>query len=209
MSRKFIYLIVIIATIALVIFSETKSENLSATKVETNAEALDILTIDEIYNSAEMLSPLIIKNTQNDDEEITYNYKIKISEISGAYRYTYNGKESYLVFSANGEAQVSLKSNESITIYDLPNEVSYSVEQTNNVSDKYTTTANNVSGTSIEGTISLETTALFENKTIIVPTKPNKNPYTSSKPILIFGFICLTSMAILYRIRKIKIKRFE
>lgn len=209
MSRKFIYIIVIIATIALVIWNDTKNNNLSNMQVETDLKALNNLTVDEIYNSAEIVSPLTIKNTQNDDEQITYNYRIKISEISGAYKYTYNGKESYLVFSANGEAQITLNSNESITIYDLPSEVSYTIEQLNDVSDKYTTTTNDTASTIAEGTISLDTTVLFENKTIIIPTKPNKNPYTAARPMILFVFICFVSFGLLSKIRKIKIKRFE
>ncbi len=207
MSRKIVYIVVFITTIALVVYNDYQ-QNSTLNDVLDSNETRE-LNIAESYNSSELPTSLTIQNYQNDEEEITYTYTLKINDIEGAYRYKYNDKESYLVFSAKGESQITLKSNESLTIYDLPVNTNYLIEQINDVSDTYTTTTNNENKTSNEGTISYETIVTFDNKTILSKEEPSKNPFTSSKPITIFVIMCFISLVIYTIIHKIKITRFE
>lgn len=207
MSRKIVYIVVFITTIALVVYNDYQQNSTLNDALDSN-ETRE-LNIAESYNSSELPTSLTIQNYQNDEEEITYTYILKINDIEGAYRYKYNDKESYLVFSAKGESQITLKSNESLTIYDLPVNTNYLIEQINDVSDTYTTTTNNENKTSNEGTISYETIVTFDNKTILSKEEPSKNPFTSSKPITIFVIMCFISLVIYTIIHKIKITRFE
>lgn len=207
MSRKIVYIVVFITTIALVVYNDYQQNSTLNDALDSN-ETRE-LNIAESYNSSELPTSLIIQNYQNDEEEITYTYTLKINDIEGAYRYKYNDKESYLVFSAKGESQITLKSNESLTIYDLPVNTNYLIEQINDVSDTYTTTTNNENKTSNEGTISYETIVTFDNKTILSKEESSKNPFTSSKPITIFVIMCIISLVIYTIIHKIKITRFE
>lgn len=207
MSRKIVYIVVFITTIALVVYNDYQQNSTLNDALDSN-ETRE-LNIAESYNSSELPTSLTIQNYQNDEEEITYTYTLKINDIEGAYRYKYNDKESYLVFSAKGESQITLKSNESLTIYDLPVNTNYLIEQINDVSDTYTTTTNNENKTSNEGTISYETIVTFDNKTILSKEEPSENPYTSSKPITIFVIMCFISLVIYTIIHKIKITRFE
>lgn len=207
MSRKIVYIVVFITTIALVVYNDYQQNSTLNDALDSN-ETRE-LNIAESYNSSELPTSLIIQNYQNDEEEITYTYTLKINDIEGAYRYKYNDKESYLVFSAKGESQITLKSNESLTIYDLPVNTNYLIEQINDVSDTYTTTTNNENKTSNEGTISYETIVTFDNKTILSKEEQSKNPFTSSKPITIFVIMCFISLVIYTIIHKIKITRFE
>ena len=207
MSRKIVYIVVFITTIALVVYNDYQQNSTLNDTLDSN-ETRE-LNIAESYNSSELPTSLTIQNYQNDEEEITYTYTLKINDIEGAYRYKYNDKESYLVFSAKGESQITLKSNESLTIYDLPVNTNYLIEQINDVSDTYTTTTNNENKTSNEGTISYETIVTFDNKTILSKEEPSKNPFTSSKPITIFVIMCFISLVIYTIIHKIKITRFE
>lgn len=207
MSRKIVYIVVFITTIALVVYNDYQQNSTLNDALDSN-ETRE-LNIAESYNSSELPTSLTIQNYQNDEEEITYTYTLKINDIEGAYRYKYNDKESYLVFSAKGESQITLKSNESLTIYDLPVNTNYLIEQINDVSDTYTTTTNNENKTSNEGTISYETIVTFDNKTILSKEEPSKNPFTSSKPITIFVIMCFVSLVIYTIIHKIKITRFE
>ena len=207
MSRKIVYIVVFITTIALVVYNDYQQNSTLNDALDSN-ETRE-LNIAESYNSSELPTSLTIQNYQNDEEEITYTYTLKINDIEGAYRYKHNDKESYLVFSAKGESQITLKSNESLTIYDLPVNTNYLIEQINDVSDTYTTTTNNENKTSNEGTISYETIVTFDNKTILSKEEPSKNPFTSSKPITIFVIMCFISLVIYTIIHKIKITRFE
>ena len=207
MSRKIVYIVVFITTIALVVYNDYQENSTLNDALDSN-ETRE-LNIAESYNSSELPTSLTIQNYQNDEEEITYTYTLKINDIEGAYRYKYNDKESYLVFSAKGESQITLKSNESLTIYDLPVNTNYLIEQINDVSDTYTTTTNNENKTSNEGTISYETIVTFDNKTILSKEEPSENPFTSSKPITIFVIMCFISLVIYTIIHKIKITRFE
>lgn len=212
MQRKYIYIIVIWLTILLVATQEflnmDSSKNAAADSVMYTDE-----NYDESFNTATIYSPLEIKNLQNDDKSLLYTYKIKIEGISGAYRYEKNEKEGYMVFSANGEAQFILSSNDTYTIYDLPNEAVYSIEQTNIVSNEYTTTTNDENTTTATGIISLDNKVVFDNKTIIKeieeePEEEKKNPITSDYIVLVTLLFILGLISLII-ISSIKIKRFE
>lgn len=207
MQRKYIYIIVVTLTFLLVGVEQYLDSNNSSTAVDSPNYLEEH---NDTFNNIESVSSLVITNIQNDDQPIAYTYQISIEGISGAYRYRHNENEGYIVFSANGIAQIMLNSNEFYTIYDLPNNVSYKVEQTNNVSDKYTTTANEKESTLVEGTISLESKATFENRTIIVeePVKEKPNPITADYigiPTIIAVIFGLSFIIA----RKFKVKRFE
>lgn len=208
MYRKFIYILVFITTIAFVLYDYQENKNENKSLQSNNEEKLK----EDLYNSAEILSPLTIKNYQNDDKIIEYTYKITLSDIAGAYPYEYNGKESYILFAANGETQITIKSNETITIYGLPNDTKYKIEQLTNVSDNYTTTINDENIFTAEGKLSPDTIITFDNKTIIEEEPeqiPHENPFTASAPIFVFIIMCLISILIHNRINKIKITKYE
>lgn len=208
MSRKIVYFLVIVTTIVLVLYSDYAEKEAINNSLSNNNENREI-NLSDSYNSVEIPSSLTIQNYQNDEEEIIYTYQLVFNDISGAYRYRYNNQENYLVFTANGQAQITLKSNESLTIYELPNNTNYTIKQVNDVSEKYTTTVNNENQNQIEGTISYDTTITFTNKTLIQDNDLNKNPYTSSKPIIIFFIMCLASIIIFLIIHKTYIRRYE
>lgn len=165
---------------------------------------------DEVdYKEIGNAGTLVINNVQNDNKALAYTYKIVINDVSGAYRYKYNDTQKYIIFSANGEAEITINSNESITIYDLPKGAGYIIEQTGGNSSKYTITANSVVGTKSSGVIGDNSRVTFENK---VPVKdgnknPN-NPYTAD--IYTLGIILFVIATIIFiAIRHIKINRFE
>lgn len=165
MERKYIYIIVILLT---VIFCSTKYYlvDLSSTPIIVESESKNQdSTLDDNILEATIKSPLIIKNLQNDDNEIDYKYSIKINNLSGTYKCTIGSQDTYLIFSANGESEFTLKSNETLTIYDIPNELEYKVEQLTNVDDSYTTKANDLVSRIATGTTYLETNIIFENNT--------------------------------------------
>lgn len=211
MSRKYIYIIVILLTLILVISEHYLDLKLSESTIvgkelesDTNNENS---LLDDIYNSATLRSPLTIKNIQNDANDLTYTYKLKISDIKGAYKYIHNNKENYLVFTANGEAQITLKSNEFITIYDLPNDITYKIEQTNNVKDLYVTKINNEESVTAEGIISLDTTVTFSNEAIKPKEEVKDNPVTADHQYSII-FLSIYAALLYILIKKIKVKRY-
>ncbi len=179
MNRKYIYILVIMLTFALVsgsYYSDLKQAEKASSAI------VDIEEPEEdAYKGVEVSSPLLIKNTQNDNRKLSYLYKINIENAVGSYRYIQNSEEKYLVFNAIGEASIYLKSNESITIYNLPLEAKYKVEQTTDVSEYYKTTINNKETKIAEGTLSLNNSIEFKNNTLsgtgtspVKPTEPSK-----------------------------------
>lgn len=207
MQRKYIYIVVVIFTVALIIADHYigLKNNEPTTKEEFNIEDLE-----EPIKQAELKSPLVIKNFQNDKEKVAYTYKIKITNLAGAHKYTYNDEEGYIIFAANGEAEVSLYSNESITIYDIPQEYKYKIEQVTDVSDKYTTTIDSEKRTIIKGTIKEENLIEFENETIIKKEEPvKKNPTTTDNNFFLALFVFIYSTVVFIVATNIKVKRFE
>lgn len=207
-ERKYIYIITIFLTIFISIttghveLDHRQTKNLNA---QNKIEQYDELKELEIHY------PLEIKNYQNDNKKIKYTYKIKINNISGAYKYKYKDKESYMVFTANGESQFTLDSNESIIIYDLPENAEYEVEQLTNVSENYTTTIDEEYKTNTTGIITANKKVEFDNETIIKEIKPEqqeKNPYTKDS----YYFIVLIALfALMFTIvgKNYKYRRFE
>lgn len=208
LSRKNIYILAIFFIIAISITTShielEHRENINL-QTQNNIEDLDD------YKEIEVLYPLEIKNYQNDNKTIKYSYKIKINNISGAYKYRYKDKEGYLVFTANGESEFQLESNESIIIYDLPEHLEYEVEQLTDVKDKYTTKVNKVSTNKATGNITATSEIAFDNETIIKDIKPDhqeENPYT--KDSYYFVIIILAFAILIGHIGKsYKIKRFD
>ena len=207
-NRKHIY---IIALFIIVVISITTShieldhrEN-QLLNTQQNVEQYDD------YKEIDILYPLEIRNYQNDNKVIEYTYKIKIKDISGAYKYKYKDKESYMVFTANGESQFVLDSNESIIIYDLPENVEYEIEQTTNVSDNYTTKVDKEYKTIIKGNVTASSQVAFDNETKKPETKPEnqeKNPYTKDSYYFI---VIIASFALILGMigKNYKIKRFD
>ncbi len=185
-------------------------------KVDSEKQDNDVQDDDKIpvdndvdFKGIGSTGTLVIKNVQNDNKVMSYTYKIVISDVSGAYRYKYNDTQKYIIFSANGEAEITMNSNESITIYDLPKGAGYILEQVGGNSSKYTITANRVVGTKSSGIIGDNSKVTFENK---IPVKDgNKNPtnpYTAD--IYTLGIILFIITTIIFlAIRRIKINRFE
>lgn len=204
MNRKYIYILVIILTIVLVVYNQYIG--LSA---EQNAVELDNLpNIEETQKNTEVKYNLTIKNSQNDENDLIYSYKITIPTISGAYKYSKNNEESYLIFTANGAAELTLNSNDTLVLYDLPDGTNYKVEQITDVTDKYTTRIGEEQTTIIEGTISETNTIEFTNETIIQKEPVKKNPFTSDNHYLVL-FVCLYAIILVLIATKLKIKRFE
>lgn len=205
MQRKYIYVIVFILTIALVLTDHYIGLN-TKTATET-AEKLQG-DIEDTYKSAEINSNLAIKNLQNDEQELVYTYKIKIDNIVGAQLATYKGKEFYIIFAANGETEVTVESNETLTIIDVPQGSNYTIEQITDVSDKYNTTINKQEITHYEGVIAEENIVEFNNETIKSQTPVKKNPYTSDNNNLKIIVLVYAAIIIIVAL-KFKIKRFS
>ena len=204
MSRKIIYIIIFILTIALVV-----TEHYNLLDLNKEATRIDSITdaIDDTLKEVELAANLIIKNNQNDEKNLTYSYKITIENVSGAQLAMKGTTEDYIVFAANGIAEITLNSNEEIIFKNLPDGAKYKVEQTTDVSDKYTTSINKVKTNSIEGILKVETKVEFDNETIKEETV-KKNPYTADNYYLVL-FVFIYAIIIIILAMKLKIKRFE
>lgn len=204
MQRKYIYLLVIFLTIVLVVYNHFVGLSSKKPSVELNNSP----TIEETQKNTEVKYNLQIDNFQNDEQDIIYSYKITIPEISGAYKYSKNNEESYLIFAANGEAEITLNSNSSLTIYDLPEGIKYKIEQITDVSEKYTTKVDEKESAIVEGTISETNNIKFSNETIISEEPVKKNPFTSDNHYLAL-FVFVYAIIITIIATRIKVKRFE
>lgn len=206
MQRKYIYIIVFILTIALVITDyyvglNTATSQEEAKKLQEN--------IDDAYKGAEIKSNLVIKNLQNDEQDLVYTYKIKVENAVGAHLAIYKGEEHYIIFTANGETEVTIDSNENLTIAELPEGAHYTIEQVTDVSDKYNTTINEQEVTKYEGVIAAtENTVEFNNETLVSKKPVNKNPYTSDNNNLKIIVLIYAAIIILVALR-LRVKRFE
>lgn len=221
MKRIYVYIIATVLCVGLVVgehyFSLTMNDVVNIESFETQ-RYLDTADIESELNefNDEIVDEEIVKannvnltivNTQNDTKVLSYTYKITIPDISGAYRYTINDKEKYVVFNARGEATITINSNEKIIIYDIPSGTKYTIEQTGGDSS-YTKKANNVVGTKATGTINKDTTVTYSNTVPVKEPNPSHNPNTADTYTL--GFILFAiALVIFIAIRYIKIKRFE
>lgn len=236
MQRKYIYIIVTILAIIISVSDYYVEQSLNVPNVNeletaNNLEPhiFDDTEFPDIFDSAAMKSPIIIRNLQNDDDKITYTYNLKIDGVYGAHKYQKNNKTGYIVFSANGETTFELDSNETLTIFDIPNEVEYTIEQVTKNSQKYITKINDVETYSATGTVFIETYIDIENNTIpnktpvekppvetkpeekpkpSKPTSPEKNPITSDGVYLAIALFLATGLLLL-SLFKLKVKRFE
>lgn len=221
MKRVYAYIIATILCIGFVVgehyFSLTMNDvvdiesfesqrYLDTSDIEDELNKFNDETTPEEVVAAENVN-LTIVNTQNDSKVLSYTYKITMTDISGAYRYTINDTEKYVVFNARGEATITINSNEKIIIYDLPSGTKYTIEQTGGDSS-YTKKANNVVGTKATGTINKNTTITYSNTVPVKDTNPSHNPNTADTYTL--GIILFSiALVIFIAIRYIKIKRYE
>lgn len=236
MQRKYIYTLVIILSLIASISNyyidinmnlQTAPDLETANKIESNYNHNEDMPTDAIYTSS-LKSPLVIVNNQNNDEVIEYTYHLKINNVRGSHPYSKGAKTGYIVFSANGETTFTLKSNERLTIYDIPNEVDYNIEQVTDVSKNYTTKINDKIGTSTIGSIGAETYIIFDNNTInddvvlqetpvqpetskpIEEPKPNinNNPVTADS-VYWLVIVLMLATGVLFVLSKLKIKRYQ
>jgi len=223
MKRSYIYMIVVLLTITLVSSDYIISKDLQ-----------NIIPLDEKYRTIEnadatkeanVLTTITIKNEQNTDKNIVYKYNIEIPEISGAYRYKYNNKEGYIVFTADGKTNFELNSNESIVIYDVPVDTEYTITQ-ETTNEEYVTKVGQSETTTYKAKTTNDNNVTFNNSTKVEEQKPTqeqpnqeqpkKDNKTNKKDIpntgeteIRMAVLLLLAFLIIYCIRKIKVKRFE
>lgn len=184
LKRSHIYILVFFFTISLCIAKQHIELDNTTKAPDMNAQLNYSEKVEDYddYNEVEILYPLEIRNYQNDNTSLEYKYKVKIEGISGAYKYKYKDKENYLVFTANGEAEIVLESNESIIIYDIPDNSSYEIEQITDVSNKYVTKIDNKENNKTTGTVSSTSLVEFNNETLKEVVKPEVTPKPEVKP---------------------------
>ena len=142
---------------------------------------------------------LTIKNTQDGSEVLTYVYLVKLSNVMGTY---FTSGDNIVTFDSTGSAKINLNSNESITIYDLPVNETFSVSQEKK--DGYSLTVNNLNNSSIDGILSSNQMVEFKNSNSSVKT----NPRTADN-IHMIGIIFIGAMAGLAVLSMRKVRRFE
>ena len=223
MKRSYIYMIVVLLTITLVSSDYIISKDLQ-----------NIIPLDEKYRTVEnadatkeanVLTTITIKNEQNTDKNIVYKYNIEIPEISGAYRYKYNNKEGYIVFTADGKTNFELNSNESIVIYDVPVDTEYTITQ-ETTNEEYVTKVGQSETTTYKAKTTNDNNVTFNNSTKVEEQKPTKEQPNQEQPKkdnkankkdipntgeteIRMAVLLLLVFLIIYCIRKIKVKRFE
>jgi len=223
MKRSYIYMIVVLLTITLVSSDYIISKDLQ-----------NIIPLDEKYRTIEnadatkeanVLTTITIKNEQNTDKNIVYKYNIEIPEISGAYRYKYNNKEGYIVFTADGKTNFELNSNESIVIYDVPVDTEYTITQ-ETTNEEYVTKVGQSETTTYKAKTTNDNNVTFNNSTKVEEQKPTQEQPNQEQPKkdnkankkdipntgeteIRMAVLLLLAFLIIYCIRKIKVKRFE
>lgn len=152
-----------------------------------------------IFISSVKAYDLTIINKQDDQISNTYTYKLNVYNATGAYQYTYNNNDSYLVFDASGNTTFTLQNNETITIKNLPESL-FQIEQIKN--DNYITYTNNKKTNTLNSNTKEINEITFDNK-----TKNASNPNTGTKETIII--ITITIILLLITILKTKkIKRY-
>lgn len=185
---------------------------LLVTKILKNEASKDIKYIKTTINSKPQENDNIanvkttninIYNIQNEETpvNISYEYKITIEGIKGIKKYKYKEEEKYLRFNDNNEATFTLDSNEEITIYDIPINIEYSIEQS--ISDKYQAINNN-SNNLFNGKTANENNIEFKNTSSVVTTNPMTNP----KIIILFA-VDFIIIIVLISLRKTKVQKYE
>lgn len=207
MKRSFIYVLVIFTAIGLVLgkyFIQKDLENvpmdingLDNTKhIEEQEGEEEITGVDNVN------STFTITNKENDTYKTEYNYVLKINEISGSYKIKKNKEESYLIFDASGTAKFTLRANDVLTIYGIPINSTYRLEQSAN--KNYKTKIGDEVTTISEGTTFVDTNIVFNN--INVSSK-QYTPDTKDEIKIILGILAL-SIATLFALSKLKITKF-
>ncbi len=222
MERKYIYIIVVLLSVTLVVSnyyinrSLDNVENQSIRVDTSNSLGIDDDLLGDTYNAVMAVAPFTISNIQNDEKEEVYTYNIRINDAQGTYLYNKNGEEGYIVFSARGETSLQLKSNQTITIYDVPNDSYYTVSQSLN--KDYKTYINNKETNSVEGIVSSENNVNFINNALNVTEMPSEEP-TETKPpaanpstadiiYICLSFLGLSVLVIIWAMF-VKVKRFK
>lgn len=158
--------------------------------------------------NAEGTTNLTVNNIQTDNASGTYTYKITVEDVSGAIKYSIDGKEGYAVFDAKGNASLTVNSNSTITLYDLPLNKNYTVEQTSAKSG-YKTLVNNVETTITKGVTSPTNSVSFTNQsTDEKTTVDTKNPVTAD-PVIIALAVLLVAGAGFIALKKLKVRRYQ
>ena len=142
---------------------------------------------------------LTIKNTQDGNEVLTYVYRVKVSNVMGTY---FTSGDSIVTFDSTGNAKINLNSNESITIYDLPTNETFSVSQEKK--DGYSLTVNNLNNSSIDGILSSNQMVEFKNSNSSVKTNPRTLDNIQMVAVIFIGAIA--GLAVL---SMRKVRRFE
>lgn len=181
------------------------------TKILKNEASTDIKYIKTTINSKPQTSEtpnvktttINIYNIQNEENPVTiaYEYKINIQGVKGAKKYKYKNEEKMLKFDENGEATFTLNSNEEITLYDIPIDVDYSIEQ--KIIDK-SNLINNNSNHLFNGKTTNENSIEFKNTSSVATMNTGAN----TKIIILFAFDFLIIIALI-SLRKVKIQKYE
>ena len=225
-QRKFIYIMTIVLTFVFVFADEIYTDY----KRNEYNENEDILLEDEKLKETTIKRDLVIKNIQTNDEDISYTYLVELKEISGAYKYTYQEKDNYLVFPANGQKEITIQANQIIIIHDIPENTNYKVTQiTNSETHKINESERTVEGKITDENIIEFRNELKEEKPVLNPTPnpqpndkpveeplnppkkedtPSKNPITADNFMIILMVFTLSIITTIVA-TKVKIKRFE
>lgn len=190
-TYNFCFLLVLIMILGITININITSNNL--TKKENIVHKIEL--------AASKTSTITIKNIQNDNNEQRYTYTIKIDGVAGVIKYDINGKEDYMVFNAKGETTLEVKSNDTISIYDVPFNSNYTITQ--NSIDDYKTQVNNISTYKYSSTTNDTNIVEFKNTSTIV----SNNPETSDN-LIKYAIIATAILIFLYSLKQCKIKKF-
>ena len=209
MKRSFIYILVIVLTIGFVLskyYIQKDLENVPIEAIEQFEGGKyiqdDLDTFKEIVDSESIKSSLTIENKQNDTTKVKYDYVIKVGETTGSYLYKIGDEESYLIFDATGTAKFNLFSNETITIYGLPLDSAYKVEQAANSS--YKTKVGDETSLVGEGNIFVDSKVTFTN---ISKTSKECTPDTADSIKIIMLLLIIASITIML-LTRLKVERF-
>ncbi len=209
MKRSFIYILVVVATIGFVLAKYYLEQDLANVPadfdyntgkyIEENPDG----SFKEIMDSEATPATMVIQNKENDTNKTKYDYVLKISDISGSYKCKKNNEEFYIIFDATGKTTFSLLANETMTIYNVPLEANYSLEQLEN--KNYKTKIGDKETNISEGTIFEDNTIVFNN---INKSSKQYSPDTKDGIKIMFYTLCLSFMIMIILLR-LKVERYE
>lgn len=225
MERKYIYIIIVLLSITLVITDYYVNRSLTSVINPNDFNANNSLSIyDEVSNtentSTKDVTSFTITNVQDDKNIEEYKYNLRINNVKGVYNYKLGNEDGYIVFSANGEATITIKSNQVLIIYDIPLDSAYSITQS--INNKYKTYIGNSETNVIDGVVTSNNNVTFNNNAINKSetkpevenpsVKPNTNPQTNPNTIDQVSFaviLLIASLISLIIFNRLKVKRFE